>query len=177
MENNDIQYVKKLLDAFYDGTTSLDEEKILRQYFSGKDVPEELEVEQKIFCELFSAQGGYDFSSLEQKLDSLIEQLEDKEKSHIQSFPPKLKSIINWKWITSVAASVLIILCTGIYFYNQNNTHKMIDTYSNPKEAYAETQKALTLVSSKLNKGFDQMGSAQKNIEKTNKIIAKNIQL
>lgn len=177
MVNNDIQYIKDLLDAFYDGTTSLEEEKKLTEYFLGQEVAEELKLDQKIFCELSSVQKEYDFSSLESKIDSLIDKLDVEEKNENKILYTQPKLIINWRWITSVAASVLIILCAGIYFHNSNRGKIIADTYSNPEEAYIETQRALMFVSSKLNKGFDQMESAQKNLEKTNKIIAKNIEL
>lgn len=178
MVNNDTQYIKKLLEAFYDGTTSLEEEQILKQYFSDENVPEELLIDDKIFVELFSCQYESDLSSLEQKIDILIDRLEDEENNKIHPLPVASKPAIHWRWFVGVAASVFIILSAGIYFHNQSNDRIMIeDTYSNAEDAYVETQKALLLVSGKLNKGFEQMESAQKNIERTNKIIAKNIKL
>ena len=73
----------------------------------------------------------------------------------------------------SIAASVLIVLSAGIfaYFGNSGNRNQMlVDTFSNPEEAYIETQKTLLLVSGKLNKGIQQ-------VEKVNDIIDKDVQL
>lgn len=176
MINYDIEYIKRLLDSFYDGDTSLEEEEILKQYFSRNDVPEQLEAEQKIFLDLFSGRGGCQASSLEQKLDLLIDNFHAEEERSIISLPRKSKKIILWKKITAVAACILVLISAGLFLLD-NHSGKMNDTYSDPQDAYIETQKALTFVSSKLNKGFEQMESAQKNLEKTNKIIAKNLQL
>ena len=78
-----------------------------------------------------------------------------------------------WRWAMSIAASVLIVLSAGIfaYFGNSGNRNQMlVDTFSNPEEAYIETQKTLLLVSGKLNKGIQQ-------VEKVNDIIDKDVQL
>ena len=48
------------------------------------------------------------------------------------------------------------------------------DTYSDPKEAYRETQKTMLLVSNKLNKGLQQVETVQGNVDKVNKIMNKN---
>jgi len=45
-------YIQALLDKFMDGTTTLEEEDILANYFRGKDVPEEWEDYQQIFLEI-----------------------------------------------------------------------------------------------------------------------------
>lgn len=175
MKNNDLQYIKGLIDAFYEGTTSLEEEKALREYFLEERIPKELEPDRKIFLELYSREEENTPVSLEQKLNSLIDQLEAGEKKRIVSINSKPNGI---KWITSIAASILIVLSIGVYYhFNKEDGQIMADTYTNPEDAYEETEKALLFVSAKLNKGFEQVETAQKNIEKTNKIISKNIQL
>ena len=65
-------------------------------------------------------------------------------------------------WVT-VAASILILLMAGTFFYvNQNNSNSTVfaademvkDTYKNPEKAYEEAKAALFLISKGLNKGM-----------------------
>lgn len=177
MRNNDLQYIKKLIDAFYEGNTSREEEQILHEYFLEELVPGELEHDKEIFLELYSPEEDVIPFSLEQKLNSLIDRLdaEETKKTPVVSIKPKS---INLRRIASIAASILIVLSIGIYYhFNKADSQTIADTYTNPEDAYMETEKALLFVSTKLNKGFDQVESAQKNLEKTNKIISKNIHL
>jgi len=39
----DINIIKRLLEKFYEGETSLEEEAILSDYFNNEDIPEELQ--------------------------------------------------------------------------------------------------------------------------------------
>ena len=46
------EYIAKLLDKFMDGTSTLDEETILSQYFRGKNIPEEWLCYKQMFQEI-----------------------------------------------------------------------------------------------------------------------------
>jgi len=182
MSVNDIKYIEKLIDAFYEGATSPFEEEILYKFFSKQDIPARLRNEKKFFMELASLKQKKMASSLARKLDQLIDKLEAEESiiGASQKRPVVIKQL-NWRWITAVAASLLILLSAGIYTFHSGRdagTEVIIaDTYEDPEEAYIETQKTLLYVSNKLNKGFGQVESAKKNLEKTSKIVEKNIQL
>ena len=45
-------YIQSLLDKYMDGTTTLDEEDILSEYFRGKDIPQEWEDYRQLFLEI-----------------------------------------------------------------------------------------------------------------------------
>ncbi|MDU1905553.1 MAG: hypothetical protein E6772_12290 [Dysgonomonas sp.] len=181
MAYNDIHIIEKLIEAFYEGNTTPQEEKILYDFFSQKDIPMHLQKEKVFFQELYSIQAREIPVGMEERIETLIERLAEEEQENIVAIPASGGNMkpINWRWIGGIAASLFIILSVGIFTYNQKFHHRnhMVDTFSDPKEAYLETEKALLLVSNKLNKGFDQMGNAQKNIQKTNKIVEKNVQL
>ena len=46
------EYIAKLLDKYMDGTSTLDEEAILSQYFRGKNIPEEWLCYKQMFQEI-----------------------------------------------------------------------------------------------------------------------------
>ena len=46
------EYIAKLLDKYMDGTSTLDEETILSQYFRGKNIPEEWLCYKQMFEEI-----------------------------------------------------------------------------------------------------------------------------
>ena len=46
------EYIGKLLDKYMDGTSTLDEEAILSEYFRGKDIPQEWEDYRQLFQEI-----------------------------------------------------------------------------------------------------------------------------
>ena len=46
------EYIGNLLDKYMDGTSTLDEEAILSEYFRGKDIPQEWEDYRQLFQEI-----------------------------------------------------------------------------------------------------------------------------
>ena len=103
----------------------------------------------------------------ENRLDQLIDDLDAKEKSL------SIRRI--WISIGSVAASIAIII-SGIHFYNKpklDPEFSMESTIQDPYEAYAETQKALALLSVNFNKGLKTVGQVETELHKTNQILYK----
>lgn len=169
----DIKDIKNLLLSFYEGETSKEEEKTLSDFFATESIPEDMEVERKIFMRLYSAQQNDVPADLEAKLNLLIDNLEEEDAN--KQTPPIVLPTKHFsnplRWAMSIAAGILIIISAGLFAYLGNNENEMlVDTYSNPEEAYMETQRTLLLVSGKLNKGIQKM-------EKVNDIIDKDVQL
>ncbi|MCK4465557.1 MAG: pyruvate ferredoxin oxidoreductase, partial [Bacteroidales bacterium] len=50
----DLQKIEKLLQKYYNGETSLEEEEVLRTFFSSRDVPDHLEAEKELFSYYYS---------------------------------------------------------------------------------------------------------------------------
>ena len=163
-----IKDINKLLDSFYEGQTTQEEEKVLYKFFSEETIPEDMVSEKQIFLKLYSGQQNDVPLHLEKKLNSLIDNLERKEHNKQQTpiVLPIRQLSKPWKWAMCIAASILLFISAGIfaYFGYNNKTPMLVDTYSNPEDAYLETQKTLLLVSNKLNKGIKQ-------VEKVNDII------
>lgn len=174
MKLMDIKNIEQLLDSFYEGTTSIEEEKILLDFFEGTDVPDDMIGEQRLFLDLYHSEKTITPDNLENKLNNLIDNLD--KQTNIKPLKTK-KLSINWKWVTGVAASIVIFVSAGLFFQKSfdKKTHFVVqDTYTDPKEAYIETQKAMLLVSNRLNKGLQQVGTVQNNVDKVNKIMNKN---
>ena len=64
---------------------------------------------------------------------------------------------INLRWVVGITASLLLLFATGaIVYQNENNSPQTEqDTYTNAKDAYAETSRALMKFSKSLNKGIE----------------------
>lgn len=182
MNTNDI---KKLLDAFYNGETSADQERILMEYFNGEDVADDLKDEREIFLGIYQGESVEVPSSLESKLNNLIDELAGKEAK--KETGAERKSLNNrrtmWTWIGSAAAGVAILVSAGLFFNKPaTETPDPIVAQNQPgqtelseadKEAVKEAEDALVLLSSKFNKGVNQLAVVSSNIDKTNDILNK----
>ena len=96
------EYIGKLLDKYMDGTSTLDEEAILSEYFRGKDVPQEWE----------------DYRQLFQEIEDMRPQ------------PQTIKHRMGWpyKWI-AIAASLLILVGIGFGVRRYQNQQKQYAIY------------------------------------------------
>ena len=166
-----VDKVEKLIEAFYEGNTSIEEEKALLHYFRTADVPEHLLAEKEMFLQLTTNNPQVP-KELEKKLSGLIDTWEQEEQEKL-SIKPVRKT--NWIWVGGIAASIILIFSIWTYTsYNQLNTQNLqADTYTNPDEAFKEAQKALALVSKNLNKGMVQLESANSQIKKVDNILNK----
>lgn len=97
--------IDKLLEKYFEGETSLEEEKILRQYFRQPDIDER----HKIYAPMLN------FFSEERKEVAIIK---------------KRKKIPFYVW-TSIAASILLVLCVKL-FVDVPNTGSLV--YINGKK-------------------------------------------
>ncbi len=174
MKTNEI---KKLVEAFYNGETTIEEEKLLLSYFQGEDVAEELLKEKDLFLNLYQSESIDVPLHLEAKLETLIDELAAKVKVTLK---PASKKKYILRWAGSIAAGIAILITAGIYFNKQEKTtmtpiaqtiDKTIDKADEQK--IKEAQEALVLLSSKFNKGMDQLALVSTNLDKTNEILNK----
>ncbi|MCF8246577.1 MAG: hypothetical protein K9J37_17130 [Saprospiraceae bacterium] len=159
--------MKALIEKYFEGETSLEEEARLRDYFnSGEGVAEDLREFQPLF-QHFSTERDRGLSddfdeALFQKMD-----LPDTKVVRMNTRPRHLLRI----------AAVGAVLVGAMFFLQKNNsTHAQqasIDwskyEIKDEKIAYEETVKALKLLSNKLNKGTKRAGEEMKELEKVGK--------
>ncbi len=143
--------IKRLLDRYYDGTTTEEEEEALRTYFNGSDIDASLREESVIFTALQSSECPVP-TGMEGCLSRQISQW-----NNIEVATQRTIRHINLRWVVGIAASLLLLFATGaIVYQNENNSPQTEqDTYTNAKDAYAETSKALMKFSKSLNKGIE----------------------
>ena len=162
MKEIDSTLIKQLLDRFYSGSATADEEARLRQYFSGDNTDPQFD-DDKIF--IISLSKGPDVevpSDLEQRLSQAIDSWQLAEVSHPRPLRRK-RSLL--RPVIGIAASIALLVGLGLKFYNPSPTVPA-DTFSDPAEAYAETRRVLTLFANTVDKSMTGLQTAQQSSEK-----------
>ena len=159
MQSNQID---KILEKYFDGSTTVEEEKFLRDYFSGDHIRED----HLQFMALFS---GLDDLSKKEKNPSLHEKIF----AEINKIDKVEKHNSKRIWVQSLAAvaAVAAIMIMLLKPANQQWT----DTYDDPQQAYMEAKKTLMYVSEKYNKGISQLKYVDKidqSLEPMNKSLS-----
>ncbi|MBA7554713.1 hypothetical protein ES705_47344 [subsurface metagenome] len=168
----DLQKIEKLLQKYYNGETSLEEEEVLRTFFASRDVPDHLEAEKEMFTYYY---GPFKDEAPNPGLEEKILDAIRIEGSRYRMQPVKKRLYL----FTSVAAGFLILLGSYFLITGKNGIEfslkKYEDTYESPELAYLETKKTLLLISEKFNRGtkelqtlstFDRVAKELNNISK-----------
>lgn len=160
----DLKLIEDLLNKYYQGETSLEEERKLKEFFIQEIIPESLRQEQIKFKFYSNASKESIDINFEKKL--------------LKDYSSKNKTIPLRQYnrtLLRIAASILLIF--GTYFYiNRTSSFKEKNVYGtsdNPELAYAETKKALLLISQKLNKGTKNLNKLSKLNEMQNLLTNK----
>ncbi len=148
MESN---LVEQLVEKYFQGETSIAEEKLLKAYFSSNDVTPQLAKYQALF--------GYFETQKETQFEQKI------------TLQPRKQFYV--KWIGIAASFVVLFGLSTFYFYPTQPKSVELGTFENPEEAYFETQKALFMVSEQVNLGIKSVSHLNE-YEKTKKSIFKN---
>jgi hypothetical protein len=146
----ELKLVEQLLEKYFQGATTIAEEKQLKAYFSSNDLAPHLVKYQSLFG-YFEMQKGTQF---EQKLPLL----------------PRKQRIV--KWIGIAASFVVLFGLATFYFYPSEPKQEDLGTFDNPEEAFAATHKALLMVSEQVNVGMESVVYLEE-YEKTKKTIFK----
>jgi hypothetical protein len=152
--------IKLLLERYYDGDSTNEEEQLLKDFFSRTDIPEDLYSERDIFrYYLQSSIIPEPTSDFENRIISALDSLDQKSES--------LKRRRIFGIISGIAAGMLILAGTYFFFVQKSEPR---DTYSDPEIAYAETMKILYDVSGRLNHGtkaLEQIGELRNETQKS----------
>lgn len=129
----ELDKIELLIEKYFQGETSIAEEKQLQDYFSNPNVAQHLEQYQPMFAYFSRA----------------------KQQQFTQQLPQQTKKRkVAW---FSVAASVVVLLGLGTYAYVNDNAAKdqTLGTYDDPEVAFRQTQKALAMLSTHVNAGIE----------------------
>ncbi len=170
--------IEKLLEAFYNGTTTQEEETLLHKFFNDENIPEKWHMERDLFHALYDSSDiripeGFS-ERLEHQIDRHINKASTINESKTVVSHTKIRRLLIS--MGSIAAAVLLL--TGIFFFHDRssiNDDVITDTYTDPQEAAAVAEKALALVSSNLNKGLSPLEKARESIDKTNELLNESL--
>ena len=148
----ELDKIEIILEKYFDGKTSIAEEKELKDYFTSSNVAQHLEQYQPLF--------GY-FSQAKQEQYKAVVPLKTEK-----------RNIVSW---ISIAAAVVVLLGVGTFTFMNYNVKKSQDygTYDDPEVAFKETQKALALISEHVNTGIESVGYINEYEQSKNKIFKK----
>ncbi len=129
----ELSNIEKLLEKYFEGETTISEEKELKVYFTRETVPTHLERYKDLF-QFFSK-------------ESTITATKD--------LKLKTQRKTRYAWV-GVAASVVLI--AGMFLTNQPpKPDKNLGTYEDPEIALEETKKILNMVSQYMNEGKQEL--------------------
>lgn len=140
--------IRQLLEKYFDGETSIEDERILKDYFSSDAVAPEFSEYKDLFG-FYSA-----------------------EKKHTSTRRFSIKKEANIRQVLSVAASVVVVVGIGFMLLKtQPETNTDLGSFDDPEIAFIETQKALALIGQNLNKGKESISYLNKYEINKNKIF------
>lgn len=155
--------IAKLLQKYFNGETTGEEERTLETYFASGNVAGEFKEYSGFFTGISELATNKAESDIEEEIMDFILENENREKTKYRWL---------WKTVTGIAASVIIILGGFLFYQQQQKPFK--DTFDDPKEAYAYAQQTLQFVSVKYNKGMSGLSEFEK-LQKATKPIKKGL--
>lgn len=157
------QIIEKLLEKYFEGDTSLGEERTLREFFQKEDLPAHL-------VELREQFGLYDEESTEELPgdfdEVLFKEIEKRERSKKTSRRAYIF------YISGVAASILILITLFVRFDPFTNSTQYDEHEADM--AFTEASRILYFVSAKFNQGANPLGKVARFDEGMNNLNTVN---
>lgn len=150
----DSNRMSELLNKYWNCETTLEEEQHLREYFRGRDIPDEWK-ETAVLFRYFE----------ENKKKSLSDISFDKSVMEKVGVPAKRGKVVKLFYNSMRIAAGLVVVMVATWFIRtevrKSTPPEVVDTYDDPKLAFEETKKALMMIS----KSF---GTAEEQAKKIN---------
>ena len=161
--------IEVLLEKYYEGDTSLNEEKLLRDFFSTKEVPAHLKSHQALFA-FFNEQQRQEIGAAGSGKKVFLQPTEQSSEEQVAAISPNRRRFL---YIAGIAATVLLLISMFFTLQYDIFKNKNVPLISGKTElAYNQASEALLVVSSGLNTGLIQV-SRLKAVDKA----MKNMQL
>jgi hypothetical protein len=164
--------INRLLEKYYDGESTLQEEKTLREFFAGEDIPEQLRIHRELFAHYGREQEvSVVDPAFENRITASLEQAQEQVQV-VSMTPPRNR----FMFMAGIAAGVLLLI--GLFAtirYEVSNGPTVTAVRTDPESAYRDVNEALMLVSGNLNNGLKQVerlqmvDKAMKNMQLFNK--------
>lgn len=145
----ELDKIEALLGKYEEGNTSLEEENLLREYFTSQDIPAHLKSYKIIFR----------YSALE--------------KTSTYPLDVKVGGGKRKRGFIGIAASILIAIGLFTAVYNQpvELEQQHLGTIEDPEEAYLQAKATLLMVSQAFNSGAEELGYVEEFSKAKNKYI------
>jgi hypothetical protein len=153
--------IAKLLQTYFNGESTTEEERELENYFRSGNVEAEFQEYAPFFAGISELANVSRDSNIEEEIMDFILENENREKTRYRWL---------WQTVTGIAASVIIVL-GGFLFYQQQQK-PFDDTFKNPEEAYAYAEQTMQFISEKYAKGLTGLSNFEK-LQKVNQPIQK----
>jgi hypothetical protein len=125
--------IKKLLENYFEGTSSVTDEQTLKTYFSSGEIAPELAKYKPLFSYY----------------------VEDKKQIFERELELKKAPFLRSSYI-KIAAIITLFLGIGWFYFSTSTTeNEELGTFDNPEEAFIATHEALLLVSKEVNFGIE----------------------
>ncbi len=148
------EIIKHKLQKYFEGESSLEDEKLLAEYFRSDQIDAELLHYRELFAG-FDELRTAETESMEDNLMDYIMEAEHREKTKYRHL---------WQSVSGIAAALLIALLVVNY---NNDKPNWKDTYSDPQQAYVEASRTLHYIAGKYQKGLAQLQPVKKLNEAT----------
>jgi len=146
----ELDKIEKLLEKYFEASTTIAEEELLQEYFAQEEVAVHLQAHAPLFQYVLKA-----------KEEQFTKQLEIPK--------PESSRSKYYRWSAVAAAAVLMF---GIYFGN-NLYQERLEEQRQAEYAYNETKKALNLLAENFGRGTEKVAYL-KEFERTTQKIYKN---
>ena len=152
--------INDLLEKYWEGETTVEEENLIKSYFQKGDVAPEHQAFLPLFT-FFNEQNNIHYTIPD---ENIIAQ-KGRNSTPVIGLPSSKK------WIYAVAAVFGLITASWFLFRPSSDTTSTtayVNEIEDPEEAYRVTMKALAMVSGKLNKGTESISIGMVNVNKAN---------
>lgn len=153
--------IRQLLDLYYLGETSVDDESILIDYFTNcSNIPEDLEVDADIFRLMSDAKENYFEAELKKAELEIPKGMDERLKASIERLenPPRIGVRYNWKHAIAACVVLAVTFMLGNEFlFNQPDAFVYKDTCKTPEEAALQMNRALSILNSKASASLEEV--------------------
>jgi len=152
-----IEEIKILTEKYFEGLTSVEEERQLKDFFASGDFPDEM---KSIASMLGYFEIEKEVTASEDFSHKVIRQIEG------EQVIPYYQNRRFWFYFTGIAASILFLVT--FFFESRNHLPNKSYTAKETQLAYLQTRKTLAFVSEKFNKGvkpLNEIGKIERNTE------------
>jgi hypothetical protein len=157
-----ISEIRRLLDAFYDGRTTVEEERMLDEFFtSSRDLPQDLEADRRVFLAAKADCCEMDDDDIEDFVANEVDALSAR----------AAHRVVMLRRVTEIAAMFIVAVSIALFAYKTRPDNVTVIT--DPYEAEVVTYKALNKISKPMDKALSQLNEANDKLQEIDEKINK----